>query len=101
MWILVWPSPFNLDTVIGKCKKRIGWNLVKDRDSERHLKAVDCASGGVLGYARWVLPVSLRKQDKWPVCQVPDVSDEEEVQLRGLLEVADWTFATGWGRESG
>jgi len=56
--------------------------------------AVDCASGGVLGYARWVLPVSLRKQGKWPVGRVLDVSDEE-VQLRELFDAADWTFATG------
>lgn len=92
-WRLVWPYT-TLPHVIEQCAARVPRNLLLDRDTLRHSKAVDPETGELLGYVRWKLPGSrCRNEDGtpvWPEWQTPGVSPEEEAGIVERTEAADW-----------
>lgn len=56
-------------------------NLINERPSTRHQKAVD-TNGKIVGYARWSLPASRADLTIWPEALGPAVSKEEEEEIR-------------------
>lgn len=92
-WRLVWKK-VTLPYVIEQCAARTPRNLLNERETLRHSKAVDPKTGKFLGYIRWKLPYKYcKKEDGSPVCpegQVPDVSPEEKARIVERAEIADW-----------
>jgi hypothetical protein len=93
-WILLWPG-ISLDTLIASATTRIPRNLLSDRVMLRHEKVVDEETGKLVGYARWVLPVSQVVGPDggarvWPEARVSQVSTEEEKRINKAAESAWW-----------
>lgn len=92
-WILLWPNTTQ-EFLIEQSGKRQPRNLLRNREQTRHLKAVDPATGAIVGYARWILPPSYCTTEdgtaEWPNAQVPNVSDEEKKRFDELAESAWW-----------
>lgn len=80
-WVSLWHKPMSLDTITADCAQRLPWNLVNGRKEKRHQKAVDVASGEVVGYARWLLPPDLAQATNtaWEEAQVVDADDEQRL----------------------
>lgn len=55
-WKLLWPKFMAKEFIIEQCSKRVPRNLLQERSTLRHQKAVDPETGALMGYARWVLP---------------------------------------------
>jgi len=93
-WILLWPKDISLEFLIEQSTKRQSRNLLRDREGARHQKAVDPATGTVVGYTRWILPsCNFFAKDggpEWAEEQVLDVSDDEKKHFKELAEVAWW-----------
>ncbi|KAI8960877.1 acyl-CoA N-acyltransferase [Daldinia sp. FL1419] len=93
-WILLWPKEVTREFMIENATKRYPRSLVSDREEKRHQKAVDPATGELVGYARWILPAAhLTTEDgrpEWEEAQVPDVSDEEKARFQALAQSAWW-----------
>ena len=93
-WILLWPEHVTKDFLIEQVTKRCPRNLLRDRAVNRHLKAVDPATGVLMGYARWEVPeaheLDESGQPAWVESQVPAVSVEEEEHFQKLAESAWW-----------
>ncbi|KAL1852408.1 hypothetical protein VTK73DRAFT_9222 [Phialemonium thermophilum] len=92
-WRLGWQADLQLDFMIAQFAKRLPARLVADRDVLRHQKAVDPATGAVLGYARWILPpaaVRDKEQVPWLEAQVPDVDDAQRKEFEQLSASAWW-----------
>ncbi|KAJ5129036.1 hypothetical protein N7448_002748 [Penicillium atrosanguineum] len=71
-WANMWEDP-NSEDIISKAIHRVPWNLVTGRNTKRHQKAIDLATGSVVGYARWCLPSDLaKKSDVWLEAQVAE-----------------------------
>ncbi|KAI0851887.1 acyl-CoA N-acyltransferase [Daldinia vernicosa] len=91
-WKLIWSKETTLDMLIENNAKRYPRILATDREKKRHEKAVDPATGELVGYARWVLPSEhLAAEDgspEWAEAQVPDVSDEEKARFEELAKSA-------------
>ena len=77
-WRYRWED-LSLETLIERSTKRFPWNLVTEREIKRHQKAVDVATGEVVGYARWLLPPELADKNVWLEAQVaePTLKDRE------------------------
>lgn len=94
-WRLVWKH-VDLPYVIEQCTARAPRNLLRDRDTLRHIKAVDPETGKFLGYARWALPRKYCKNEDgtpvWPEGQVPDVDPAEKERIVQRAEAADWNM---------
>lgn len=92
-WRILWPKDMNRNYIVEQCTKRMPRNLLKDRATLRHQKAVDPATGKVMGYARWILPPDRSKDvdgnPVWAGAQVPDVSEDEKVRF-------EWSFREAW-----
>lgn len=92
-WRLVWKDA-TLPYVIEQCVARSPRNLLNERDTIRHFKAIDPKTGEFLGYIRWRLPSKYCKNEDgtpvWPEGQVPDVSPEEKAEIVQRAEAADW-----------
>ena len=92
-WILSWRHT-TLEEHIDIVARRIPRNLLNNRATLRHQKAVDPHTGQVLGYARWVLPPSHAVTDDgspvWPEAMVPEVRPEEEAEIRRIAAAAIW-----------
>ena len=86
-WVLNWEGK-SLETVTANAKMRAPWNLLKNRDTERHIKAIDPDTGRLLGYAKWTLPE--RCKGEWLGAQVPDVSKEDKLRYLETYGAADW-----------
>jgi hypothetical protein len=97
-WVLCWKHT-TLEKHILEAAKRFPRNLLNDREVLRHQKAVDPETGRVVGYARWILPVSHAKledgEPAWLEAQVPAVGEEEEAEIRRIAETADWKWLPG------
>lgn len=72
-------------------------NFLRDRAHRRHLKAVDSATGEIVGYARWLLPhAGCTGGDDdpchtiWPEARMPDVTEEERKEAEERSEKAAW-----------
>lgn len=93
VWRMLWtPHKWTVDDVIRNCTLRMPRNLLRDRGTLRHQKAVDPATGGLLGYARWVLPES--RAGLWTKAQVPDVDDVERREIERVAETAMWNLGS-------
>lgn len=64
-------------------------NLLTDRAVRRHQKVVDSTTGGIVAYARWILPES--HADSWLEAQVPNVTDEEMKLFSVRHKEAEWS----------
>ncbi|KAF3070629.1 hypothetical protein GL218_00218 [Daldinia childiae] len=93
-WNLIWPKETTREFLIENAIKRYPRTLVTNREKMRHEKAVDPATGELVGYARWILPSGhLATKDgspEWAEAQVPDVSDEEKTRFEELAKSAWW-----------
>jgi hypothetical protein len=85
-WMLMWAIP--IEEIIETATRRSPWNLLRDRDCERHIKAVDPTTGELLGYIRWELPKS--KAGAWPEAQAAGVSEEDATRYREMQDAAQW-----------
>jgi hypothetical protein len=93
-WVLAWKHR-TLSYHLAQVAKRTPRTLLTDRRTRRHQKAVDPATGSVVGYARWVLPASRAESaddgtPAWPEAVVPAVSAEEEAEIRRVAGTAHW-----------
>lgn len=80
-WRLGWQFP--LEEVMRLGGMRGPANILRDRETKRHLKAVD-EGGQLVGYARFRFPQVYKSQewqDVWPETIVPDISKERREQL--------------------
>ncbi|OKL61737.1 hypothetical protein UA08_02816 [Talaromyces atroroseus] len=93
-WILSWSKDMPLEYLIEQSEKRQANNLLRSREDRRHIKAIDPATGKLVGYARWVLPSShVTAPDgspEWVQAQVPDVEEVEKKRLQELAASAWW-----------
>lgn len=92
-WQYCWQH-YTLERLVGAFVHRTPRNLLRDRETKRHFKAVDPETGRLVGYIRWKLP-SDRARDEdgspvWPEGQTPDVSPEERDQFEKTAAQADW-----------
>ena len=78
-----------LETVIDNCILRMPSNLLTDRAVRRHQKIVDSTTGGIVAYARWILPES--HADSWLEAQVPDVNEDEMKLFLARRKEANWS----------
>ncbi|KAK1708219.1 acetyltransferase [Colletotrichum acutatum] len=92
-WQLAWRHR-TLEYHITQIAQRTPRNLISDPDTKRHEKAVDPATGRIVGYARWILPASHAKSicgaPAWPDAVVPSVSEEKEAEIRRVAAMAHW-----------
>lgn len=69
--------------------------LLSDRESTRHVKAVDIKTGTIIGYIRWSFPDGLLDKQpsvemKWLSAQVPSTSTAEYGRYTALRDSAWW-----------
>ncbi|KAI4598847.1 hypothetical protein KJ359_002740 [Pestalotiopsis sp. 9143b] len=92
-WVLSWRHT-TLEKHIAETAKRYPRNLLRNRDTARHQKAVDAETGRLVGYARWLVPAShaltAEGEPVWPEAVVPAVSPDEEAEFARIAEAADW-----------
>jgi ribosomal protein S18 acetylase RimI-like enzyme len=86
-WRLEWRHR-TLDYHISQVALRYPRNLLRNRATARHQKAVDASTGKIVGYARWSLPEG--HSSAWPEAVVPSVSAEEEADIVRVAESAVW-----------
>ncbi|KAJ5107835.1 hypothetical protein N7456_004510 [Penicillium angulare] len=87
-WRMLWiDKPLNI--IIDNCILRMPQSLQTDRAVRRHEKVIDSATGGIVGYARWILPES--HSGSWIEAQIPDVTVEESKAFAANFNKADWT----------
>ncbi|KAJ5280179.1 hypothetical protein N7478_005551 [Penicillium angulare] len=87
-WRMLWIDR-SLDTIIDNCILRMPQSLQTARAVRRHQKVIDSATGGIVGYARWILPES--HSGSWLEAQIPDVTAEESRAFAADYNKADWT----------
>ncbi len=91
-WRLEWRHR-TLDYHISQVALRYPRNLLRNRATARHQKAVDTVTGEILGYARWSIPASsstIPTTTAWPEALVPAVSAEEEAEISRVADTAVW-----------
>jgi len=92
-WNLAWRHK-TLEQHLVQVAKRTPRNLLNDRLTKRHQKAIDPKTGRLLGYARWILPPSHATNEDgtlvWPEAVVPAVGPEEEAEFRRIADTAIW-----------
>ena len=100
-WVLLWRDNTTLEQLIAIGTKRVPRNLLNDRMTLRHQKAIDPETGRLLGYARWVLPASHATtadgKPVWSEALVPAVGQEEEAEIRRVAAAANWNPNHGTG----
>lgn len=84
-WNLLWEDG-SLPNRITAGELRMPRQLLTSRDVRRHQKVVETATGDIVGYARWILPESLK--DQWLESQTPNVSDEDRRRFDELFSKA-------------
>ncbi|KAL0933810.1 acetyltransferase [Colletotrichum truncatum] len=89
-WILLWPKDIKLEFLIEQVTKRIPNNLIRDRETLRHFKAVDPESGALVGYARWELPARCATAPEWADAQIAEVSEVERKAIKERSDSAWW-----------
>ena len=91
-WRQMWPMCTLPPFVIEQATLRMPRNLLNDRATLRHQKAVDPGTGKIMGYARWILPPSHAGDESWSEAQFPDASEEEKAAAAEAAESAWWHF---------
>jgi hypothetical protein len=100
-WRILWPADMKEEYIVEQLRKKIPAHLLLlNRHERRHEKAVDKATGALLGYARWTIPPSLVDQAQkdhgqtppaWADRQVADIADaERKTALEALADAAWW-----------
>ncbi|KAK1978054.1 acetyltransferase [Colletotrichum cereale] len=89
-WYILWPKDTKLEFLIEQVSERISHNLINNRATLRHQKAVDPKTGALLGYARWELPAGYEGSAEWADSQIADVSEEEKRALKERSDAAWW-----------
>jgi len=69
-WKYRWQA--SLEEIIKWCEERFPHLLTTERETKRHQKVVDVATGEVVGYARWLLPTKLAEKNVWPEAQAAE-----------------------------
>jgi hypothetical protein len=86
-WVKQWEDNILPSDIITKAIDRVPWNLINGRETKRHQKVVDSASGNlVIGYARWLLPPHLARNDVWQEAQVAKVTSDERAVFEKLAQ---------------
>ncbi|KAJ5609447.1 hypothetical protein N7528_010014 [Penicillium herquei] len=86
-WVFMWEEDIPAEEMISRSTDRIPWNLVNGRDTKRHEKVIDDATGQVLGYARWLLPPDLaNRNDVWLEAQAQDGTPEERATYEKMSD---------------
>lgn len=67
----------NEAALITQFQIRTPYNLIKDRVLTRHQVVLHVPTGEVVGYARWMVPVT--HMDMWDDAKVPDVPEDEKM----------------------
>jgi hypothetical protein len=92
-WLLSWRH-VTLEEHVDKASKRYPRNLLNNRSTARHQKAVDPATGRLVGYARWIIPPEFATltdgTPAWPEAVVPAVEPEEEAEIRRVAASVVW-----------
>ena len=92
-WVLTWRHT-TLEKHIIETAKRIPRNLLNDRETLRHQKAIDPETGHLVGYAHWILPASYARTTEgtpeWPEAQVPAIGEKKEAEIRHAATTAIW-----------
>jgi hypothetical protein len=92
---MLWPGR-TLQYVIDGAAARGPHRLLQGRERTRHVKAVDPATGRVVGYVRWDVPAG--HEASWPEMRTPDVTDPaERARYRRLHRDADLVSREGMG----
>ncbi|GKT47215.1 uncharacterized protein ColSpa_07396 [Colletotrichum spaethianum] len=89
-WNLLWPKDTKLEFLIEQVTERMPNNLIRDRATLRHQKAVDPETGALVGYARWELPAGYEGAAEWADSQIADVSEEEKMAFKKRSDAAWW-----------
>lgn len=96
-WVPTWQGK-TLSFVIGEMQKRMPRILLQDRVTRRHQKAVDAATGELVGYARWVLPpgktTTPMSGPEWADMQIADVTGPERKEIERAADGAQWDRRT-------
>jgi hypothetical protein len=87
-WRMLWIDK-SLNTIIENCIMRMPRNLLTNRAVRRHEKVIDEATGGIVGYARWILPAS--HADSWLEAQVSDLTEEARKLFDARSAAAEWS----------
>ncbi|KAJ5751680.1 hypothetical protein N7520_008597 [Penicillium odoratum] len=95
-WVLAWRHR-TLEYHISQVALLFPRNMLNERESFRHQKAVNLETGRILGYARWSLYVPSCHEINpdngtpiWPEAQVPAFEPEKEAEIRWIAETAIW-----------
>jgi hypothetical protein len=81
-WANLWEDQ-SAEQIISKATDRVPWNLVTGRETKRHEKVIDCETNQVVGYARWILPPILAKNDDvWLEAQVAEATSAERTEYQ-------------------
>lgn len=96
-WPLIWGSK-SMEFVASQTALRMPYTLLDDPEYARHQKVVDCTTGQIVGYARWMLPKLDPTDSKglWPAAIVPRVDLEREQQLEQDRNSADYEYDHAW-----
>lgn len=90
-WVIAWRHT-TLEAHIIEIAKRVPRNLLNDRATLRHQKALHPETGRLMGYCRWILPAEFAiladGTPAWPEAQTPAVSAEEEAEIRRVADTA-------------
>lgn len=75
-WFYRWKDP-SLEKLIAWYAEKFPRNLTTGRDTKRHQKLIEISTGEVVGYARWLLPPDLAKENVWKEAQAVEPTPEE------------------------
>ncbi|RFU28499.1 hypothetical protein B7463_g7844, partial [Scytalidium lignicola] len=78
-WILEWRRK-TLEHHIAQVAKRLPRNLINDRKTKRYQKALNPETGDIVGYARWILPLTH--------------AITEDAEIRRIADTAIWDLNT-------
>ncbi|KAJ5992597.1 hypothetical protein N7451_008321 [Penicillium sp. IBT 35674x] len=85
-WVKQWEENVLPEDIITRAIDRVPWNLISERDTKRHQKVIDVASGQVVGYARWLLPSYLARTEIWQEAQVAKATSDERALFEKLSQ---------------
>jgi hypothetical protein len=81
-----------LEQHISEVSKETPRNLLDNRTSKRHQKAIDPETGRLLGYSRWNIPLPHATDadgtPEWPEAVVSAVGPEEEAEIGRIADTA-------------
>ncbi|KAH8648271.1 hypothetical protein BGZ60DRAFT_499633 [Tricladium varicosporioides] len=87
-WLTLWVRLPALGDLIYASEERLPWNLINGDKSKRYQKAIDTATGEVVGYARWVLPPILAEKGSWEEAHllVDEISSGERLDIENRFK---------------